>query len=272
MACFLYFAIFNKYLMAYQEQLQLFRFDWNYFTGFLTKPGGLAEYTGTFLIQFYLNPLTGAFIVTLAGIAAYALTGYILRKYMISGILWSFIPALLLVALQSDYMFNIGYTLGLLLVLVFFAIYISVENKYIRYAFGFIGWFFLYLAAGGFSLLATLICIIHELLFTKNRFRLLAASGFALLALLLPYLACKTIYFITLREGWIDPFFFALPKITKYVLLLFIAYFGVLSIVIKILPEHLKKTWFQSGWNSENLLSRNDCDYFRCRGLNKIYL
>jgi hypothetical protein len=241
--------------MAYQEQLQLFRFDWNYFTGFLTKPGGLAEYTGTFLIQFYLNPLTGVFIVTLAGIAAYALTGYILRKYKISGILWSFIPALLLVVLQSDYMFNFGYTLGLLLVLTFLAIYVSILNDYIRYTFGFIGWFFLYLATGGFSLLATLICIIHELVFTKNRFRLLAASGFALIAVVLPYLACKTIYFITIREAWFDPALFTLRKITKYTLLLFIAYFPLLLIVIKILPARSGKTWLQSGWNLKTILA-----------------
>ncbi len=74
MACFLYFVIFNRYLLAYQEQLQLFRFDWNYFTGYLAKPGGLAEYIGAFFIQFYLNPVIGAFIVTLTGIAAYALS------------------------------------------------------------------------------------------------------------------------------------------------------------------------------------------------------
>jgi hypothetical protein len=169
--------------------------------------------------------------------------------------LWSFIPALLLVALQSDYMFNPGYTLGLLLVLTFFAIYISVRKDYIRYAYGFIGWVFLYLAAGGFSLLATLICIIHELLFTKNRYRLFTASGFALIAVLLPYLACKTIYFITIREAWFDPIFFTLRKITKFTLLLFIAYFPLLLIAIKILPAPFKKTWFQSGWNLKTILA-----------------
>jgi hypothetical protein len=255
MAYFLYFAIFNLYLLAYQEQLQLFRFDWNYFTGYLAKPGGLTEYAGAFLIQFYLNPVIGAFIVTLAGIATYVLTSYIFKKYKISGILWSFIPVLLLIALQSDYIFNLGYTLELLLVLTFFAIYISVRNDYIRYTFGFIGWFFLYLAAGVFSLLATLICIIHELLFTKNGFRLLAASGFALIAFLFPYLAWHTIYFIPIKEVWFNPIFHSLGETTKYALILFIAYFPLLFIVIKILPAPLKKTLLQSGWNLKTILS-----------------
>jgi hypothetical protein len=254
-ACFLYFAIFNRYLLAYQEQIQLFRFDWNYFTGFLTRPGGLAEYTGAFLIQLYLNPVAGAFIVALSAFAAYALTGYILKKYKISGILWSLIPALFLVTLHTDYMFTLGYSLGLLVVLAFFALYISIRNVYIQMVFGFIGWLFLYLAAGGFSLLATLICIIHTLLFAKNRFRLLTASGFALLALLIPFLACKTIYFIVIREAWMDPFFFTLRKITKYSLLLFIAYLPLFLIVIKILPESSKKIWLQSGWNLKSILA-----------------
>jgi hypothetical protein len=111
------------------------------------------------------------------------------------------------------------------------------------------------MAAGGFSLLATLICIIHELLFTKNRFRFFTASGFAFIALFLPYLAYKIIYFITIREAWFDPAFFTLRKITKYILLLLIAYFPLLLIVIKILPAASKKTWLQSGWNLKTILA-----------------
>ncbi|MEI6047305.1 MAG: DUF6057 family protein [Bacteroidota bacterium] len=254
-ACFLYFAIFNRYLMAYQEQTQLFRFDWNYFIGFLSRPGGLADYIGTFFIQFYLNPLAGAFIVTLSVFAVYVLSRYIFRKYLISGMLWSLIPALLIGSLQCDYMFNIGYTIGLLLVLTFFSVYISVRNDYLRYVFGFIGLAFLYPAAGGFSLLAVLICIIHELLFTKNRYRFLVAAGFAIIALLLPYHACKNIYYIPIREAWYDQIFFVLRKITKYTLLLFIAYFPLLLIVIKILPAASKKIWLLSGWNLKTLLA-----------------
>lgn len=169
-ACFLYFAVYNRYLMAYQEQNQLFRFDWHYFTGFLTKPGGFAEYIGAFFIQFYLNPIAGAIIVTVTAIIACALACHIFARLKISGILWSLIPVLFLLVLQSDYMFTLGYILDLLLVLTFFAIYLSIRNDYIRYAFGIIGWFFLYLATGGFSLIATALCSLFELFYSKNRF------------------------------------------------------------------------------------------------------
>jgi hypothetical protein len=254
-AYFLYFAIFNRYLLAYQEQIQLFRFDWNYLAGFLTKPGGLAEYCGAFFIQFYINPGAGALIITLAGIAIYALTVYIFKKHKVSGILWPFIPALLIAALQSDYIFNFGYTLGLFFTLAFSAIYVSVRNDYIRFTIGFIGWLLLYLVAGGFSLLATFICIIHELLFTKNRYRLYTASGFVLIAILPPYLSCHSIYYIPIREAWFDPFIFTLQKTTRYFLLLFIVYYPLILIVIKILPAYSRKIWFQSNWNRNTILA-----------------
>ena len=254
-AFFLYFFIFNRYLLAYQEQLQLFRFDWNYFTGHLAKPGGVAEYIGAFLIQFYINPVIGPLIITLTGVAAYTLSNYIFRKYKISAILWSFIPLLLLVVLQNDYIFNVGYIIGLLLVLTYFAIYVSIPNNGVRYAYGFTGWCLLYLAAGGFALLATLVSILHELLFVENRSRFLAASSFALMALLLPYFTWHSIYLIPLREAWFDPVFFSLTKITKYALILFIAYFPLLLVLTKILPEISKKTWFQTGWNVKTILS-----------------
>ena len=165
--------------MAYQEQIQLFRFDRNYFAGFLTSPGGLADYAGAFFTQFFLNPIAGAFIVTLLGIGIFALTRIIFKTYKIQGLVWSFIPALFVFALQSDYMFNLGYSVGLVLAISFFAIYISLRNEKFRYTFGIIGWPVLYLAAGGFSFVAALLIILHESLFAeKSRKKLFAVPAF----------------------------------------------------------------------------------------------
>jgi hypothetical protein len=85
---FLYFLLFKRYHLAYQEQIQLFLYNWNYFTGFLARPGGLSIYFGAFFSQFFIIPLRAAFIVTLKGIAICLLANYIFRKYNISGILW----------------------------------------------------------------------------------------------------------------------------------------------------------------------------------------
>ena len=125
---FLYFSIFNKYHLVYLEDMQLFRFDWYYFLSILAKPGGISEYSGIFLTQFFLNSVTGAFIVTWAGIVTYALTDLILRKYRISGMLWSFFPVLLQLALQSDHLYKFWYSIAILFTLSFIAIYISIKN------------------------------------------------------------------------------------------------------------------------------------------------
>ena len=254
---FLYFIIFNRYHLAYQEQMQLFRFDWNYFTSFLTKPGGISEYSGAFLTQFFLSPIIGAFIVTLAGIAAYALSKYIFRKYRIFGILWSFIPVLLLVALQSFYKYKLDYTIGFLLTLMFIAIYVSLRKESLRYATGFIGWFLLYLATGGFSLLASVLCIIYELLFIKKPYHYFVALGFALMTILLPYLAWRYIYFISISDAWLNLILFLFPYkgITKYGLLLLLAYYPLLLIGIKIWLTLSKKTQFTFNWNWKTMLA-----------------
>ena len=248
-AYFLYFAVFNRYLLIYQEQIQLFRFDWNYFTGFLSKPGGVVEFLGAFFIQFYLSPVAAVSIVTLAGIAAYTLAGYIFRKYNAHGILWSFIPVLFLAALQSDYKYELGYTIGYLLVLGFFALYISLRNDSFRYATGFIGWFFLYLITGGLSLPVTILFIIHELLFTKTRYRLVAALGYALISVLLPYLAWRYIYFIPISGVWLNHILFPYNGATKYALLLLLAYLPLSLIMIKIWYVLSKKDQLLFDWD-----------------------
>jgi len=253
-AHFIYFAVFNRYHLAYHEQIQLFHFDWNYFTSFLTKPGGLTKYFGAFFIQFYIYPIIGAFIVTLAGIATYALTGFIFRKYKTFGILWSIIPVLLLIALQSDPYFTLVYSLGLLFALAFIALYISISNDYLRYTTGFTGWFFLYLATGGVSLLSIILCIIHELFFAKNRYRFFIALGYILIAVLLPYIAWKYIYYIPITSAWLSLIVFPGSVPTTYGLLLLLAYFPSLLILMKIWLALSKKIKIIFGWNFKTFI------------------
>ena len=254
-AYFLYFALFNRYSLAYQEQIQLFRFDWNYFTSFLTKPGGLSEYISTFFVQFYLCPLAAVLIITVAGIATYALTGCIFRKYNIFGIFWSSIPVLLLVALESDYTYSFVNTIGLLFALTFTVVYISIRQPYIRYITGFIGWVFLYLAIGGFSFLATLLCILNELFFTKNHYRLLVAFGFVLMAALFPFLAWHYIYFIPIFHAWSSPLLLPRNRTTQYCFIILFAYFPFLLIVIKTWLALAKKKQLLYFWTWKTILA-----------------
>jgi hypothetical protein len=251
---FIYFFLFNRYHLAFQEQIQLFRYNCDYFTGFLARPGGLSFYIGAFFNQFYVVPVVAASIVTLSGITICLLTSYILRKHNISGIFWSIIPVLLVGALYGDYLYNIGYSIGFILALSAAAIYISITKEYIRYAAGIISLFFLYFLTGGFSLLATVFFIIHEFIFSKGRPRFFVSLGYVIAAISIPYLACHSIYFIPKSDTWLYPVLFPFDGITKILLLLLLAYSPLLLIVVKIWMIISKKTQLLFSWSWKTVI------------------
>ena len=64
----LVFAFFNfiyPYHIHYQEQMQMFRFGTDYFLESIRIPGGLADWTGGFLVQFFYHAPVGAFILAI---------------------------------------------------------------------------------------------------------------------------------------------------------------------------------------------------------------
>jgi len=250
---FLYFAIFNRYHLVYQEQIQLFRFDWNYFREFLTKPGGLAEYAGAFFIQFYLSSIAGAIIVTSAAIAAFFLVRNILNKLNIFGILWPLIPVLLLAILQSDHIYYIGYTLGFLLAIAFFTIYISLVNNYLRFFTALFGWVLVYMATAGFAILAAVLIIIYELLFVKDHLRPAFVLLFIVLIVLILFIIFQFIYLLPVSYKWIGPVLFLGNVTTKYGLLLLLAYLPVLLVISRIWFKLSKKARLEFSWNRKSV-------------------
>lgn len=56
--CFWMFGL--PHLMLAREQSQLFLWNTDYLTERLAVPGGLAQYLGEFIVQFFINPLYGA--------------------------------------------------------------------------------------------------------------------------------------------------------------------------------------------------------------------
>lgn len=251
---FLFFIIFNHYLLIYQEQIQLFRFDWHYFADFLSKPGGLADYAGTYLTQFYIFPLAGVLIVTLAGFAIYSITSYIFRKHQINGILLALIPVLFLAGLHSHYLYKLSYTIGLIVSLGYFAAYISIRNKKLWYLFVFVGWPLLYFCVGGYALVTMLLCFVHESFFNDQRSRFLIASLFPILAFLVPYLASLFVYFIKPGTEWTFFLPLSIEVPAKYLLILIIAYYPLVLIVLKVLLKYSKRVLLSQGWNWKTIL------------------
>jgi hypothetical protein len=253
---FLYFLLLNPYHIIYLEQIQLFRFSGNYFADFLSRPGGLSEFTGSFLTQFFIFPAAGASIITLTGIAVYAVTVYIFRKHhLINGVLFGFLPLLMLAALHSSHLYALAYTIGLLFSLGYVAVIISINSDKLRYSVAFAGWPLLYFFTGGYALLASILFIIHEVFFEKNRARFIIASIFAVLAIIVPLLSSHYIFFLKEKTAltFFLPFFIGKPS--KYFLMMLLGWYPLILIIVKVWSVYSKREEFVLGWSLKTIVA-----------------
>lgn len=69
----LFFALAYPHHLHFQEQYQLFMFNWNYVCEVLSAPGGVADLAGRFLTQFFLYAWVGASVIALVLMAVQVL-------------------------------------------------------------------------------------------------------------------------------------------------------------------------------------------------------
>ena len=112
---FLFWSIRYPYVLAYQEQLQLFLFDGDYFCERISEPGGLARYVAEFLVQFYNAAAIGALIIALLFMLVQRLTWRLMRVK--SHYLLSFLPALMLWYAMGDENVMLTYVVALVMAL-----------------------------------------------------------------------------------------------------------------------------------------------------------
>ena len=112
---FLFWSIRYPYVLAYQEQLQLFLFDGDYFCERISEPGGLARYVAEFLVQFYNAAAIGALIIALLFMLVQRLTWRLMRVK--SHHLLSFLPALMLWYAMGDENVMLTYVVALVMAL-----------------------------------------------------------------------------------------------------------------------------------------------------------
>ena len=143
---FLYFALLNRYHILYLEQNQLFIWSLDFLKEQFSLPGGLPLYSGSFFTQFFISSWLGAFIYTLNAFAVFVLSFYIFKKHNFENIVLSFVPVWLLAILQSNEFFAFGQAVGFLLLLSYFALYVSFKKSRSRYFLFFAVFFFAFFA------------------------------------------------------------------------------------------------------------------------------
>ena len=123
-AVFLFWRYRYPFALTYQEQLQLFLFDGDYFCERLSEPGGLVRYIAEFLVQFYNGVTFGALILAVLFMLIQRLTWRLMTtvNYQLSTINYqlyplSFLPALMLWYAMGDESVMLTYVVALVMAL-----------------------------------------------------------------------------------------------------------------------------------------------------------
>ncbi|SKC40350.1 hypothetical protein SAMN06298214_0349 [Bacteroidales bacterium WCE2004] len=114
-AVYCFFAIKYPYHLHFQEQYQLFEFSCGYFRDVVSVPGGLADWAGRFLTQFFYYAPAGAVILALLFCAVQRLTWRLCPQRTPAAYALSFLPAAALVVFFCDENALVGGAVALLL-------------------------------------------------------------------------------------------------------------------------------------------------------------
>lgn len=184
LAVFLFFGIIYPHHLHYHEQFQLFLTTPDHFLDTISKPGGFADYLGTFLTQFFLFSWLGAAIIAFLLVSIQWLVHTIGQKMRPSWAWFplSFIPPLFYWILLCNENFLAGGILSVLLGLIFWLNYFYIHNTPARRTFILISIPILYWLAGGSVLFFALGCMVIE--WRKKR----STPGMILLSVAVPVL------------------------------------------------------------------------------------
>lgn len=128
---FLFWYVKYYAVLSYNEQLQLFLFDSEYFVQRLKYPGGLSVYAGEFITQFYASFLAGAIILGILFVIVQRLVWRLAKAegVTVDHYLLSFIPALFLLYSMGDENILSGYIVASIIAMGVSLWYSHIEQK-----------------------------------------------------------------------------------------------------------------------------------------------
>ncbi len=164
---FLWFFFPGEYVLIANRDLSLFLTTPEYLGTFLDRPGGLLEYAGSFLNQFYRFRVVGALVLSGVITSAYFATGALVVR--ISGrkdlFVIGLIAAVLLLGMHNYYPHQLSHTLGFILVMRLVAA--SPTERIRRRMFLAIAIPIIYLALGGYIWFFAVLMLAEEIV--RNR-------------------------------------------------------------------------------------------------------
>lgn len=210
-AFFLYIAIFfcffYNYHLLYTEQLQLFQFTNFYFLALIEKPGGLANYIGSFITQFYIfNRAAGLIITSLLFLLFFLQKKVGIAWHIKNGTVFYLILPALFTLFLMDINAQVGGLLAAIIALLFVWLTALLPDKWYKYLITLLFIPIIYAITGGGSIIYALLLFTGHLLQRKKNIPYI--SVLLLFSLVLPLVV--RLYFIPLpwNHTWIGTAFY----------------------------------------------------------------
>lgn len=160
----IFFSIFYRHHLHYQEQIQLFLTTTNHFTEHLTRPGGLAIYIGEFFTQFFYDSFAGAFVIVLLLLLLQILVSDASRQPTHKPVytLLTWLPSVVYFLLLLNEDITLSGLVALNLSLLFLSIHNRIRTPGLRILFGLLATPVLYWLVGAAAIIFPALCILTE--------------------------------------------------------------------------------------------------------------
>lgn len=190
LAALLFFRFEYAYHLHFQEQYQLFEWTWAYFLDVVRAPGGLADWLGRCLTQFFYYPTAGAVIIAACLTAIHLLTFAVCPKKSGLSFALSFAPAVAMWVAMCDENILMGSPVAVLMSLAVVPAVSAVSSAGVRNAVELMSVPLLYWFAGPVALISVCILAARE---RKAALTLAAAVLFLLSVFVSQYLCAYSI-------------------------------------------------------------------------------
>lgn len=187
---FIFFNFIYPYHIHYQEQMQLFRFEADYFRESMAIPGGLGDWIGGFLVQFFYHAPAGSLILAmLLGLIQF-LTWKNMEKGSFAAYPLSFLPAIVMFLFYCDENALVTAAVAMAASLTLSSALMNIRRTGFRFATTILLMPVMYCLFGSISIIVPVVVGIRSAMRKKEMTAILAFSAAAvLMAVLIPFTA-----------------------------------------------------------------------------------
>jgi hypothetical protein len=241
-----FFGIFYRHHLHYQEEIQLFLTTSDYFFETLTYPGGLAVYFSRLFTQFFIDSFAGALCIALLLIALQQLVWRVSigqvqsRSKKSSYYLLSFIPSIVYACALMDENFLLTALIALIFALIAVLRYNQIKLQKVRYAYLLLMIPLLYWLIGSVCIVFGMIVLLKEWTEKEksNKLILSILSISAIAIYVLSVLISKIcIVQYPVARLWLAGEYYRFPGVFPIILLSILLLVILIPVLFKYLPE-----------------------------------